>query len=483
MRAVLIGAIVVVATASGGGTIKLDWSDCGDSSTHGHITSLSPATLTLGTKTTVAGKGTVDETIPAATYKVVAKALGVTVFSHTGDACKPDTIKLPAGAGEIDFKGFACPLSSGSVELDLDITLSSSIPASLARATIDLTATASSGDKALCVEIKTSPAEQSFEEIAQHVNAQKTTWKAEAPSRFEAMDDVKMLCGTVLKSENDYKEYLEEKTEQEIPDEQIPTDFDVRTNWPKCASVSGHIRDQSACGSCWAFGSTEAFNDRRCIATGDTTLLSAEDTTANCGLLQCMSMGCGGGQPGAAWNWFKNAGVVTGGDYDDLGKSDTCGPYTLKACAHHVPATSKYPKCPSQEYSTPSLSKCQNGYAKSYSADKIKASASYSLSGISKIQSDIMQYGSVTAAFTVYSDFPTYKSGVYKHTTGSQLGGHAIKILGWGVESGQDYWLVANSWNEQWGDQGLFKIARGNDECGIESQVSAGNAGSTNVVV
>ena len=34
------------------------------------------------------------------------------------------------------------------------------------------------------------------------------------------------------------------------------------------------------------------------------------------------------------------------------------------------------------------------------------------------------------------------------------LGGHAIKILGWGVEGGVDYWLVANSWNSDWGDKG-----------------------------
>merc|ERR1711964_688550 len=145
-----------------GGVIKLDWSDCGDSSTHGHITSLSPATLTLGTKTSIAGKGSVDEAVQGATYKVVAKALGVTVFSHTGDACRPETIQLPAGAGEIDMKGFACPMSAGSVELDLDITLSKNIPASLARTTIDLTATTASGDKALCVQIKTSPADETI---------------------------------------------------------------------------------------------------------------------------------------------------------------------------------------------------------------------------------------------------------------------------------------------------------------------------------
>lgn len=87
---------------------------------------------------------------------------------------------------------------------------------------------------------------------------------------------------------------------------------------------------------------------------------------------------------------------------------------------------------------------------------------------------EIMTHGPVEAAFTVYSDFLSYKSGVYQHTTGQALGGHAIKILGWGVESGTDYWLVANSWNNDWGDNGFFKIRRGNNECGIESEVVAG---------
>ena len=49
------------------------------------------------------------------------------------------------------------------------------------------------------------------------------------------------------------------------------------------------------------------------------------------------------------------------------------------------------------------------------------------------------------------------------------LGGHAIRLLGWGVEEGTPYWLVANSWNYDWGDGGTFKILRGSDHCGIES--------------
>lgn len=64
--------------------------------------------------------------------------------------------------------------------------------------------------------------------------------------------------------------------------------------------------------------------------------------------------------------------------------------------------------------------------------------------------------------------------GVYKHVAGKVLGGHAIRILGWGVENNTPYWLVANSWNSDWGDNGFFKILRGSDECGIEGQINAG---------
>lgn len=63
---------------------------------------------------------------------------------------------------------------------------------------------------------------------------------------------------------------------------------------------------------------------------------------------------------------------------------------------------------------------------------------------------------------------------MYKHVAGKMLGGHAIRILGWGVEDGNKYWLIANSWNSDWGDNGYFKILRGADECGIEGQVNAG---------
>lgn len=86
-----------------------------------------------------------------------------------------------------------------------------------------------------------------------------------------------------------------------------------------------------------------------------------------------------------------------------------------------------------------------------------------------------MTNGPVEATFTVYADFYQYTSGVYIHKTGQALGGHAIKIIGWGVTStNTPYWIVANSWNVQWGMNGFFQILRGVNECGIEQGVVAG---------
>jgi len=64
---------------------------------------------------------------------------------------------------------------------------------------------------------------------------------------------------------------------------------------------------------------------------------------------------------------------------------------------------------------------------------------------------EIFQNGPITGMFFVHQSFLSYKSGVYKaglFFKDPMLGGHAIKIMGWGTENGADYWLVANSWNE-----------------------------------
>jgi cathepsin B len=178
------------------------------------------------------------------------------------------------------------------------------------------------------------------------------------------------------------------------------------------------------------------------------------------------------------FDWISTTGVVTGGDYIDIGKGDTCAPYSLPTCQHKnlVPPTPEHPACPETEYSTPGqFASCkESAYPTSFEQDKvIGGDRAYRIQGEDNIKSDLTQYGSVAAMITVYEDFAAYKSGVYHHTTGSRLAGHAVSIIGWGTENGTPYWLVRNSWNEDWGEKGLFRIQRGSDECGIESGVCA----------
>ena len=83
-----------------------------------------------------------------------------------------------------------------------------------------------------------------------------------------------------------------------------------------------------------------------------------------------------------------------------------------------------------------------------------------------------MTNGPVEASYSVYEDFLSYKSGVYRQVQGALLGGHAITLVGWGVLKSTKYWIAKNSWGIGWGSLGgYFYIKEG--ECGIEGDVWA----------
>lgn len=52
--------------------------------------------------------------------------------------------------------------------------------------------------------------------------------------------------------------------------------------------------------------------------------------------------------------------------------------------------------------------------------------------------------------------------------------GHIVRIVGWGIENKIPYWIVANSWGRRWGENGFFRILRGNNYSNIESYISSG---------
>lgn len=111
-----------------------------------------------------------------------------------------------------------------------------------------------------------------------------------------------------------------------------------------------------------------------------------------------------------------------------------------------------------------------------------KVGPAYRLGNETDIMREILTSGPVQATMKVYQDFFSYESGIYMHTPIAELyesGYHSVRIIGWGEDISTDsglpikYWLVVNSWGQEWGENGLFRIRRGINECDIESFVVA----------
>lgn len=220
----------------------------------------------------------------------------------------------------------------------------------------------------------------------------------------------------------------------------LPENFDARVQWPDCVHP---IRNQGKCGSCWAFAASEVLSDRFCIASeGKVNVVLSPEDMVSCDYLD---HGCNGGNPVFSWVYLRYFGIVT----------DQCKPYTS--------GTGDVEKC--QLFSH----ECR---AEGVEYKKYKAGALPSLLGsVEKIKNSLVNEGPVETGFMVYEDFMSYKSGIYEHKTGKLLGGHAVKIVGYGVENGTEYWIVANSWGPEWGENGFFKIKMG--ECNFEGMAVA----------
>jgi len=87
------------------------------------------------------------------------------------------------------------------------------------------------------------------------------------------------------------------------------------------------------------------------------------------------------------------------------------------------------------------------------------------------LMSELLKWGPVTVAFNVFKDFAETYDGksIYTPIAGqTSIGGHAVKLVGWG-NNPSPYWICANSWGSDWGENGYFKIARMNSMLALET--------------
>lgn len=183
------------------------------------------------------------------------------------------------------------------------------------------------------------------------------------------------------------------------------------------------ILNQGNCGSCVAFAAVSTLSTQMNITTILPQLNPQYSTQA---LFACGGGSCDRGwMPSSAARYIQRTGVP----------DEACAPYTMGADGKDVSCRSI----------------CSDAKDRSQ-----KISSSISIRNMEDTKAALRK-GPLMTTLTVYADFLTYASGVYKHTTGAALGGHAVSLVGF--DDTKQAWIIKNSWGESWGDKGFAYVA------------------------
>merc|ERR1711907_494997 len=194
------------------------------------------------------------------------------------------------------------------------------------------------------------------------------------------------------------------------------------------------VKNQGQCGSCWAFSTTGSLEGAYQIATGTLKSFSEQE------LVDCASsygnQGCNGGLMDNGFQYVEAKGDALESTYAYTGKTGNCSSSKQAQAA------------------------IKKGQVTSYS-DVTSDSESQMKAAVTK--------GPVSVAIEAdQSGFQFYKSGVFSGACGTNLD-HGVLVVGYGSDSGKDYWKVKNSWGTTWGMSGYMMMARGSSSNSTET--------------
>lgn len=214
-------------------------------------------------------------------------------------------------------------------------------------------------------------------------------------------------------------------------------------------------QSQGACGNCWAFAATNTFTDLRNIASGKrlSDELSPQYLTTCANDPEYVGGGSGNGCCGGR-GWYAACVFKTIG-----GTTDTCLSYTLGT---YIPRYLEDNERQDFKDSNPLTcnSTCDNGMAYDPSSLKVQ---DY-IVNTNPTPTDVinaLNKGPVMARMKVTDSFKQYACGVFC-TEAVRGRGHAVEIVDYGTtDTGIDFYVVKNSWGTNWGENGYFRIKRG----------------------
>ncbi len=267
---------------------------------------------------------------------------------------------------------------------------------------------------------------EKLEGVRAAINQESASWVAgrTAVSGL-SVDEYKSLCGVIFPKEKLPSEVAPVRVFTETP---LPAALDWRDK--DGGDWTTPIRDQLACGSCWAFGSIAALESQINIAANEPAI---DVDLSEQFLLSYSGGGCDGWDQDSTMDFLRDAGTV----------DETSLPYQANDA---IPGGTALPFVGGRKWNLESWGWVSLGTP---TPDEIKA---------------YLQERPLVTAFDVYEDFRYYTGGVYEHVEGEKVGGHMVSIVGWNDDD--ECWIVKNSWGTDWGENGFFRIKWG--ECEID---------------